>query len=82
MSGVAEGLTLGTPISLLVYNKDQKSQDYKEIATKFRPSHADATYSAKYGIRAIEGNKALASKACTYLIQVEEDHLQERLSEE
>jgi len=55
LSGVFEGKTLGTPIALLVRNKDARSQDYKEMAVKYRPSHADATYDAKYGIRNWQG---------------------------
>lgn len=55
LSGVFEGKTLGTPIALLVRNKDQRSQDYDEMASKYRPSHADATYDAKYGIRNFQG---------------------------
>lgn len=55
LSGVFEGKTLGTPISLLVRNKDQRSQDYDEMAQTYRPSHADATYDAKYGIRNWQG---------------------------
>ena len=55
VSGVFEGKTLGTPITILVRNKDQRPQDYGEMATKYRPSHADATYDAKYGIRNYQG---------------------------
>ncbi|MBD2021185.1 chorismate synthase [Leptolyngbya sp. FACHB-36] len=55
LSGVFEGRTLGTPIALLVRNKDQRSQDYDEMAMTYRPSHADATYDAKYGIRNWQG---------------------------
>jgi chorismate synthase len=55
ISGVFEGKTLGTPIAILVRNKDARSQDYDEMAQKFRPSHADATYEAKYGIRNWQG---------------------------
>jgi len=51
LSGVFEGKTLGTPIAVLVRNKDVRPEDYSEIARKFRPSHADYTYEAKYGIR-------------------------------
>ena len=51
LSGVFQGKTLGTPIAILVRNKDARSQDYNEMSVKFRPSHADATYEAKYGIR-------------------------------
>jgi chorismate synthase len=55
LSGVADGITLGTPIAVLVRNKDQRSGDYSEMAVAYRPSHADATYDFKYGIRAIAG---------------------------
>ncbi len=55
LSGVFEGKTLGTPIMILVKNQDARSQDYSEMAEKFRPSHADATYQAKYGIRNWQG---------------------------
>ena len=55
LSGVFEGKTLGTSISILVRNKDARPQDYAEVATKFRPSHADFTYEAKYGIRNWQG---------------------------
>lgn len=51
LSGVFEGKTIGTPICMVVYNKDQKSDDYNHLETVFRPSHADYTYFAKYGIR-------------------------------
>jgi len=55
LSGVFEGKTLGTPIAILVRNKDARAEDYAEIARKFRPSHADFTYEAKYGIRNWQG---------------------------
>ena len=55
LSGVFEGKTLGTPISILVRNKDTRSQDYDEMVQTYRPSHADATYDAKYGIRNWQG---------------------------
>src|SRR5262245_7882197 len=51
LSGVFDGVTLGTPISLLIPNQDQRSEDYREIQEKYRPSHADYTYDAKYGVR-------------------------------
>ncbi|HMG51740.1 MAG TPA: chorismate synthase [Inquilinus sp.] len=51
LSGVYEGQTTGTPISLLIENTDQRSKDYSDIAGKFRPGHADYTYWKKYGIR-------------------------------
>ena len=55
LSGVEEGLSLGTPIAMLVRNADHRSGDYTEMREKFRPSHADYTYEAKYGIRAVPG---------------------------
>jgi chorismate synthase len=55
LSGVFEGKTTGTPISILVRNKDARSQDYDEMVKTYRPSHADATYDAKYGIRNWQG---------------------------
>lgn len=51
LSGVFEGKTLGTPIAMLVRNKDVKSEDYENFKNIHRPGHADATYEAKYGIR-------------------------------
>jgi len=54
-SGVFEGVTTGTPISLMIRNVDQRSKDYSEIAPKFRPGHADYTYDMKYGIRDYRG---------------------------
>ena len=55
LSGVFEGQTTGTPISLLIENTDQRSKDYSEIKTRYRPGHADLTYDAKYGIRDYRG---------------------------
>jgi chorismate synthase len=55
LSGVFEGKTLGTPIGVLVRNKDARPDDYAAIAKTFRPSHADFTYEAKYGIRNWQG---------------------------
>ncbi|CAO3351917.1 chorismate synthase [Azospirillum sp. TSH64] len=55
LSGVFEGKTTGTPISLLIENTDQRSKDYSDIAGKFRPGHADYTYWQKYGIRDYRG---------------------------
>src|SRR5262249_26467177 len=51
LSGVFEGKTTGTPISLLIENEDQRSKDYSDIKDKFRPGHADFSYWVKYGIR-------------------------------
>src|SRR5213083_3078152 len=55
LAGMFEGKTLGTPIGILVRNKDARPEDYAEVAKKFRPSHADFTYEAKYGIRNWQG---------------------------
>lgn len=54
-SGVFEGKTTGTPISLMVHNKDQRSRDYSQIAGIYRPGHADYSYDAKYGFRDYRG---------------------------
>ena len=55
LSGVVDGLTLGTPIAIMVRNTDQRPSAYTEMQTAYRPSHADYTYDAKYGIRAVSG---------------------------
>ena len=55
LSGVFEGKTTGTPISLIIYNEDMRSKDYTDIKNKFRPGHADYTYFKKYGIRDYRG---------------------------
>jgi chorismate synthase len=55
LSGLVDGRTLGTPICMLVNNEDARSEAYSEMAVKFRPSHADFTYQAKFGIRAWAG---------------------------
>ena len=55
LSGVFEGKTLGTPIGMIIYNKDQQSKDYSSIKDVFRPNHADITYQAKYGHRDYRG---------------------------
>src|SRR5574339_745420 len=55
LSGVFEGKSTGTPIAIVIENTDQRSKDYSHIATKFRPSHADYTYEAKYGARDYRG---------------------------
>ena len=51
LSGVYEGRTTGTPISLMIENVDQRSKDYSEVARAYRPGHADYAYDAKYGLR-------------------------------
>jgi chorismate synthase len=55
LSGVFEGKTTGTPISMIVWNKDQKSKDYSEIASYYRPGHADYCFDEKYGFRDYRG---------------------------
>ena len=55
LSGIFDGKTTGTPISLIIYNRDMRSRDYETIKNKFRPGHADFTYFKKYGIRDYRG---------------------------
>ena len=55
LSGVKEGISLGTPIAMLVRNRDQRPGDYSNLEQVFRPSHADGTYHLKYGIQADSG---------------------------
>ncbi|MBT3205277.1 MAG: chorismate synthase, partial [Gammaproteobacteria bacterium] len=55
LSGVFEGKTTGTPIALIIHNKDQRSKDYGSIMNQFRPGHADYTYIQKYGFRDYRG---------------------------
>ena len=55
LSGVFDGLTLGTPIMIGVWNEDARGRDYEHMRTKYRPSHADYTYDSKYGIRNWKG---------------------------
>ena len=55
LSGVFDGRTTGTPISMIIFNKDMRSRDYETIKDKFRPGHADLTYFKKYGIRDYRG---------------------------
>jgi chorismate synthase len=55
LSGVAGGVTLGTPLALVLRNEDAKSGDYAHIEKAYRPSHADFSYDAKYGLRAVAG---------------------------
>ncbi|MGR8950390.1 MAG: chorismate synthase [Gammaproteobacteria bacterium] len=65
ISGVFEGTTTGTPIGLMIENADQKSKDYGNIQDKFRPGHADYTYTQKYGLRDYRGGgRASARETC------------------
>ena len=65
LSGVFEGKTTGTPIGLLIENKDQRSKDYGAIKDKFRPGHADYTYQQKYGIRDYRGGGRSSARETT-----------------
>lgn len=65
LSGVFEGVTTGTPIGLLIRNKDQRSKDYGDIKNKFRPGHADYTYEQKYGIRDYRGGGRSSARETT-----------------
>ena len=65
LSGVFEGQTTGTPIGLLIENKDQRSKDYGDIKDKFRPGHADYTYQQKYGIRDYRGGGRSSARETT-----------------
>jgi chorismate synthase len=65
LSGVFEGRTTGTPIGLLIENQDQRSKDYGNILDRFRPGHADYTYTQKYGLRDYRGGgRASARETC------------------
>ena len=65
MSGVFEGKTTGTPISLIVYNTNQRSYDYSEISNFYRPGHADYTYDMKYGFRDFRGGGRSSGRETT-----------------
>jgi chorismate synthase len=65
LSGVYEGVTTGTPIALLIRNTDARSKDYANIATQFRPGHADYTYWQKYGIRDPRGGGRSSARETT-----------------
>ena len=65
LSGVFEGVTTGTPISLMVRNQDQKSKDYLKIKDLYRPAHADYAYDRKYGIRDYRGGGRSSARETT-----------------
>ena len=65
LSGVFEGKTTGTPIALIIKNKDQKSKDYDKLKDVFRPSHADYTYTKKYGFRDHRGGGRSSARETT-----------------
>ena len=70
LSGVFEGRTTGTPISMIVHNTSQRSSDYREIASYYRPGHADFTFDQKYGFRDYRGGALLDVKQLAVLQQV------------
>jgi chorismate synthase len=82
LSGVFEGRTTGTPIALVIYNEDQRSRDYAEIAAKFRPGHADYTYSYKYGFRDYRGGGRSSARETAVRVAaggIAKKYLRERL---
>ncbi|MDO5051138.1 MAG: chorismate synthase [Moraxella equi] len=82
ISGVFEGHTIGTPIGLLIRNTDQKSKDYGNIATTFRPNHADYTYTMKYGFRDYRGGGRSSARETAMRVAagaIAKKYLKERL---
>ena len=82
LSGVFEGQTTGTPIGLMIENKDQKSKDYGDIKDKFRPGHADYTYQQKYGIRDYRGGGRSSARETTMRVAagaIARKYLQQKL---
>lgn len=82
ISGVFEGKTTGTPIGLLIYNTDQKSKDYSNIAQTFRPNHADYTYTMKYGFRDYRGGGRSSARETAMRVAagaIAKKYLKERL---
>ena len=85
LSGTFEGITTGTPIGLLIENKDQRSKDYGDIKDKFRPGHADYTYHQKYGIRDYRGGGRSSARETTMRVAagaIARKYLRERLGME
>ena len=72
LSGVFEGKTTGTPISIIIYNEDKRSRDYETIKNKFRPGHADYTYFKKYGIRDYRGGGRQSARETASRVQLEQ----------
>ena len=64
LSGIFEGKTTGTPISMVVQNTAQRSADYSEIASYYRPGHADYTFDQKYGFRDYRGGGQIGRASC------------------
>lgn len=85
LSGVFEGKTTGTSIGLLIENTDQRSQDYSQIADVFRPSHADYTYTQKYGFRDYRGGGRSSARETAMRVAagaIAKKYLKERLGVE
>ncbi len=81
LSGVFEGHTTGTPIGLLIHNTDQRSKDYSEIMDRFRPGHADYTYTLKYGFRDYRGGGRSSARETAMRVAaggIAKKYLQER----
>lgn len=82
LSGVFEGRTTGTPIGLVIYNEDQRSKDYSDIAAKFRPAHADYSYEMKYGVRDYRGGGRASARETAIRVAaggIAKKYLRERL---
>ncbi|MPQ77116.1 chorismate synthase [Hydrogenovibrio sp. JE_KL2] len=82
LSGVFEGKTTGTPIGLIIHNTDQRSKDYAKVAETFRPSHADYTYTQKYGIRDYRGGGRSSARETAMRVAagaIAKKYLKERL---
>ena len=74
LSGVEGGYTLGTPIALLVHNKDQRPGDYSSMGDIPRPSHADFTYQTKYGVRASSGGGRASARETIGRVRPQPSH--------
>jgi len=82
LSGVFEGKTTGTPIGMIIHNKDQRSKDYSKVAQTFRPSHADYTYTQKYGLRDYRGGGRSSARETAMRVAagaIAKKYLKERL---
>ena len=82
LSGVFEGRTTGSPIGLLIHNKDQRSKDYSKIGDRFRPGHADYTYQQKYGFRDYRGGGRSSARETAMRVAagaIAKKYLRERL---
>ena len=82
LSGVFEGKTTGTPIALIIHNTDQRSKDYSDIMDRFRPGHADYTYTQKYGVRDYRGGGRSSARETAMRVAagaIAKKYLRERL---